>query len=115
LNINTTYFEIPVNIKVFANNKIAYATTGVTIGIPLEANYVNNRTEEKNDFKEGLAKLMLSANFGVGAQFRIGKPLLFFELRYSQSLTNMNKEEIESIKKIKSNSLQLFAGIKFTL
>jgi len=115
ININITYFEIPMNIKVIANNKIAFATTGLTLSIPLNATMINNRSKLEEELKENLAAVIISANFGVGAQFQIGKPLFFFELRYSQSLTNLNELAIGSIEKLKSNSMQLYLGLLFNL
>lgn len=112
------YVEIPLNVKVTANNKIAYVTAGLTFSIPLSATIINNTLGSETDIKEFFESFSVSANFGVGVQFKIGKPYLFFELRYSQGLTNLSKstnEEYRIIQKLKSNSMQLYTGILFTL
>lgn len=118
MNLFIDYVEIPLNVKVTANNKIAYVTAGLTFSIPLSATIINNTLGSETDINEFFETFSVSANFGVGVQFKIGKPYLFFELRYSQGLTNLSKstnEEYRIIQKLKSNSMQLYTGILFTL
>lgn len=118
IKVNINYFEIPISVKVIADNQITYVTAGLNISYPLNASIKNLRTEEVSDLKTDLNKLSVGANFGVGIQFHIGAPLMFIEARYSQSLTNLTDRELsEDIidDKIKSNSWFLFAGLLFTL
>lgn len=118
IKVNIQYFEIPINVKVIADNQITYVTAGVNISYPINATKKDLRTEEVSDLKTDLNKLSVGANFGVGIQFHIGAPLMFIEARYSQSLTNLTEGELsEDIidAKIKSNSWFLFAGLLFTL
>jgi hypothetical protein len=118
ISVNSDYFEIPVNVKVIANNKIAYVTAGISLAIPLSAIAKNNRNGREEDIVEKYEPYILLANFGVGIQFSIGQPMLFVELRYSQSLTNLTKLEIQEVEinhKLKSNVMQLNTGILFSL
>jgi len=118
LTITDDYFEIPVNIKVIANNKMTYVTAGISLAIPLSATLQNNRTDMQEDISDSFESYVFIANFGVGIQFSIGQPMLFIELRYSQSLTNLTKIKIKEItlnNKLKSNSIQLQTGILFNL
>jgi hypothetical protein len=117
ISVNTDYFEIPINIKVIANNEMTYVTAGLSIAIPLNSEAINNRRGNEEDIKERFEPYVLSANFGIGLQFYVGKPMMFVELRYSQSLTNLIKVKIREIdlnNKLKSNSIQLNTGILFT-
>jgi len=118
LTVTDNYFEIPVNIKVIANNKMTYVTAGISLAIPLSATAINNRTGTQEDISDSFESYVFIANFGVGIQFSIGQPLLFIEFRYSQSLTNLTKITIKEItlnNKLKSNSIQLQTGILFNL
>jgi len=118
ISVKSEYFEIPVNIKVIANNKMAYVTAGLSLAVPLGVHALNNRTGNQEDILDRYEPYILIANFGVGIQFSIGKPKIFVELRYSQSLTNLTKLKIQEItinNKLKLNSIQLHTGILFTL
>jgi hypothetical protein len=118
ISVKSDYFEIPINIKVFANNNIGYVTAGISLAIPLSANSINNRTGHQEDIIERYEPYILIANFGVGVQFSIGKPMIFIEFQYSQSLTNLTKIDILEItinNKLKTNSIKLHTGILFTL
>jgi hypothetical protein len=116
--INVDYFELPLAVKIIADNYFTYVTAGISLNIPVSASLKDLRNEEKEDIKEDLNDWSLSANFGVGIQFHIGAPIMFVELRYSQGITNLTKDALaENLieEKIKSNSLYLFAGLLFTL
>lgn len=118
LSINTDYFELPVNIKVISNNKMSFVTAGLCLAIPLQSIILNNRLGTEQDIKDRFEPYVLNANFGIGLQFTIGKPMIFVELRYSQSLTNLTKIKINEIdinNKLKSNSIQIYIGMLFTL
>jgi hypothetical protein len=118
ISIKTDYFEIPINFKVIAKNEMSYVTAGLSIAIPLNSKATNNRNGNEEDLKKRYESYVVSANFGVGIQFFIGRPMMFIELRYSQSLTNLTKIKIREIdinNKLKSNSIQLNTGILFTL
>jgi len=118
ISIKVDYFELPLNIKVIANNKIAYITAGLSIKIPLSAISTDNTLDTDRDIVKRFESFILGANFGVGLQFDLGKPKLFFELRYSQSLTNLTNidlDEFTNTLKLKSNSIQFYSGLIITL
>ena len=118
ISVKADYFDIPLNIKVISNNKMSYVTAGVSLAIPLNATVIDNRTGNEEDSLDEFEPYIIFANFGVGIQFSIGKPLLFIELLYSQSLTNLiklNINEVDINSKLKSNSIRLYTGILFTL
>lgn len=118
LKIKIDYFEIPLNVKVMADNKITYVTAGLTFSFPLSSSLTDETTGSESDITDSLEPFQIGANFGVGVELNLGKPILFIEARYTQSLTNLTKEDIgeNTIRaKIKSNSWQLYAGLLFTL
>jgi hypothetical protein len=118
ITVTNTYFEIPVNVKIIANNQMAYATAGISLAIPLSSTAKNNRNGNTEDIIERYETYVIHANFGVGIQFSIGKPMLFVELRYSQSINNLTQliiKEVEIKNKLKSNGLHLQTGILFNL
>jgi len=118
IGINFSYFEIPFNVKVVSDNRMSYVSAGLTLAIPQDANAVNNRSGNEVEVKDRFESYIWKASFGVGIQFHIGKPVMFIELGYTQSLTNLTAWEINEIElnnKLKSNSLQLVTGILFTL
>jgi len=118
ISIKTEYIELPINIKILADNQIAYVTAGVSLAQLLEAKLKNQRSSEEISVEERFESLLLKANFGVGIQFSIGVPIIFFELNYSQSLTNISSDtflDLNIDSKLKSNGIRLYTGIKFKL
>jgi len=118
ISIKTEYIELPINIKILADNKTAYVTAGVSLAQLLEAKLKNQRSSEEISVEERFESLLLKANFGVGIQFSIGVPIIFFELNYSQSLTNISNDtflDLNIDSKLKSNGIRLYTGIKFKL
>jgi len=118
ISVINDYFEIPVNLKIIANNQMAYVTAGVSLAIPLSSTAKNNSNGNTQDIIDRYETYVILANFGVGIQFSIGKPMLFIELRYSQSLTNLTQliiQEVEIKNKLKSTGIHLQTGILFNL
>ena len=118
IGIILKYFELPFNVKIIADNKISYVTAGMVIAVPLASKVRNNRTGTEIDFKDYLESFLVNASFGVGIQFKIGKPLIFIELLYMQSLSNLTKRQVENLEfdnKIKLNGFQLNTGLLFRL
>ncbi len=118
LKINGKYVELPLSVKVIANNYFTYVTAGLSLNIPVSASIRDLRTDEKENVKKNFNDWSLSANFGVGVQFHIGEPYMFIELRYSQGLTNLTKDLISDYlveDKLKSNSWYLLTGLLITL
>jgi hypothetical protein len=116
--IKADYTEIPINVKIVADNDIAYVTAGVSFTHLIEARAKNQRSGEERVIEDRLESFVMKANFGAGAKFSIGFPIIFFELHYSQSLTNISSDTISAISidgKLKSNGLRLFTGIMIKL
>lgn len=118
IKTTTSYLEFPINVKIISANQISYVTAGVGLGYLLDSKTKNRRTGKKIDSKEHYSEFNIRANFGVGIKFKIGVPIFFFELRYSQSLTNITDQKILELdinRKLKSNGISLATGIMFPL
>ena len=118
ISIKTEYVEIPINVKIVADNKITYVNAGVSLAHLLDAQAKNQRSGDEAVIEELFESYTLRANFGVGVKFSIGLPILFFELNYSQSLTNITKDTIlnnEIDRKLKSNGFRLYTGVMLKL
>ncbi len=118
IRIDIDYFEIPLNLKVIADNNISYVTAGLIFAIPINPKATNNRSGNQIELQDQFESYVWTASFGVGIQFSIGNPMMFVELSYTQSLTNLNKITIKDVEinyKLKSSSFQLNTGILFTL
>ena len=116
--IKTVYTEIPINVKIVADNEVGYVTAGVSFAHLLDAKAKNQRSGAEVVIEEVFESYSIRVNFGVGAKFSIGVPIIFFELNYSQSLTNITNASFLDINidsKLKSNGLRFHTGIMFRL
>jgi hypothetical protein len=86
--ISQSYLNIPLNLKIFRKN--FYVGAGFAIGFLSSANISNEYVDSTIDIKNKFKSTDITANFNVGYQLSIGKPNLFFELRYIQGLVNIN-------------------------
>lgn len=117
-DISVDYLEIPISVKVTADNNITYAIAGLSLNMILSAKRYENPSNTETDITNSYETFSINANFGIGVQFNIGDPLLFVELRYSQGLSNLvnsSTNEIQNLNRLKSNSIQLLTGIMFNL
>lgn len=86
--ISQSYLNIPLNLKIFKKN--FYVGAGFAIGFLSSADISNEYVDSTIDIKDKFKNIDVTANFNVGYQMSIGKPNLFFELRYIQGLVNIN-------------------------
>jgi len=86
--ISQSYFNIPLNLKIFRKN--FYVGAGFAVGFLTSADLSNEYVDSTIDVKDKFKSIDVTANFNVGYQMSIGKPNLFFELRYIQGLVTIN-------------------------
>ncbi len=86
--ISQSYFNIPLNLKIYSHN--FYVGAGFALGFLSSADISNEYVDSTIDIKSKFKSTDVTANFNVGYQMSIGKPNLFFELRYIQGLVNIN-------------------------
>ncbi|MEO8209682.1 MAG: hypothetical protein ABI840_03905, partial [bacterium] len=78
----------------------------------------NNSIEQ--DIKDKFKTYDIVSNFNVGYELPLGKPHLFFELRYLQGLININNENTASAQNIyisnfKSKGFSFITGLIFPI
>ncbi len=93
-DISLSYLELPLGVKFillpddfkpYVIGGIAYATN---------TNAETTRGDHTNDIKENVKDSDFLLNIGLGIEFGVTKELsLFFDARYSRSLTNLNDNE----------------------
>jgi hypothetical protein len=121
LQVKLDYYSLPVMLKVISGNGKTYVSSGLDFGILSQAELSNlNKDEPAQDIKSLIQDFDVAVNFGVGVMLPLGSPLLTFELRYSQSLTNLSKagENPESSalpERFRSSGLQLMTGLLWPL
>ena len=86
--ISQSYFNIPLNLKIFRKN--FYVGAGFAVGFLTSADVSNEYVDSTIDIKDKFKSIDVTANFNVGYQMSIGKPNLFFEIRYIQGLMAIN-------------------------
>jgi len=116
ININTTYIDIPLLLKVTGTGRTRmYVSGGLTYGILVSAEREFQGNTE--DIKDELESYNFAGNFGVGLELPIKSRYLFFEIRYTQGLRNIATGNFladvpTSLEKprLKTTSIELFAG-----
>ncbi|MFZ1320712.1 MAG: outer membrane beta-barrel protein [Ignavibacteria bacterium] len=117
-NISQYCFTLPINVKLY-NNRF-YVGGGMIFNIMTSANVKNETGSAERDITDYFLNFDVMADFNFGYEFKIGKPLLFIEFRYSQGLININKNESFSQEDIfrsnyKSSGIGFNAGLLFPL
>jgi len=116
--IKAEYTELPINIKIFADNDITYVSAGIGFARLVDASAKNQRSGKEVVIEDKFESVSIRANFGVGAKFSIGIPIIYFELNYSQSLTNITSDSFLDINidnNLKSNGLRFYTGVMLKL
>lgn len=93
-DVKLNFIRIPLVVKVEAFNGVTYFISGVDLGILQSAKIRDvNKTKEEKDIKDDFNEIDFAALFGAGVKFKLAKKInLLFEGRYSQSLTNLSKD-----------------------
>ncbi|GMR24833.1 MAG: hypothetical protein BMS9Abin39_0102 [Ignavibacteria bacterium] len=119
IEINISYFSLPILMKVYAGNDIVYVSGGFDIGFKLDATFKRIASDKEKDVSDSFNDFNIAAIVGVGAQFRLGQFYIFAEGRYSQGLGNISNpnpdEPTELSPSFRTTGLQLFAGVILTL
>ncbi len=116
--IRLGYFSIPLNLKIYHNN--IYAGGGFTVGFLSSATLTDEFRGGESEIKDKFKDIDLLWNFNVGYKVSIGKPDLFFELRYLQGLLNINDQNSfasgnEYLSNFKNKGFSLITGILYPL
>ena len=116
VDIRIDYFAVPVLVKVATRGGRFYVSGGLEFGFLLKAEY--ETSSEKTDIKEWLTDFDLAADFGVGLHVPVGRPVMFFELRYTQSIRDILDEDKVGLglqPRVKNSGTQFYVGILYEL
>ncbi|MDQ3021201.1 MAG: PorT family protein [Bacteroidota bacterium] len=117
-DVSQDCFTFPLNLKIYNNN--FYVGGGVILDVMTSANIKNENGTLDKDITKYFLDIDFMADFNLGYEFTIGKPSIFIELRYTQGLININRNENFSQGDIykanyKSSAVSFLAGIMFPL
>ncbi len=115
IDISLNYLILPVMINIISNNQRFYFNSGIEVGLLTKASAYNGA--ETVDLQSEINEVNVTANFGLTYLIPIGKPFLFFDLRYSQGLINISYSGNNSsyVPRIKSSGLKFRTGIQIPL
>ena len=116
LELQLDYLSMPVLIKVITSNRRLYVTSGIDIGILSSATLTGGASEM--DLSPILNDIDFSVIFGVGWMIPIGRPAFTIEMRYNQSLSNLNDTATTADDlpaRFRSSGFHLIAGILLPL
>jgi hypothetical protein len=96
-NISISYINIPVTFKVLTGGKHTYFSSGLDYRMLLNANlkYLESSSPDK-DIKEQMNSYDLAIFAGFGGLITFGMPSIGLELRYSHSLMNISKDDVNN-------------------
>ena len=107
------YFSIPLNLKIYHKN--LYVGGGFIAGFLSSSTVTNEFSGGETDIKDKFKSFDMQWNFNVGYKVSLGKPDLFFELRYLQGLININDVNSYSSEESGYNYLSNFKNKGFSL
>ncbi|MCB0727796.1 MAG: porin family protein [Ignavibacteria bacterium] len=111
--IQLGYFSVPLNLKIYHKN--LYVGGGVIAGFLSSSTLEDEYLDTESDIKDKFKTFDLLWNFNVGYKVSLGKPDLFFELRYLQGLLNINDVNSYSNVESENNYLSNFKNKGFSL
>ncbi len=113
--VKANYIEIPAlltySFATGAGQVEPYLMAGPTLGFLLSAKTSVNGTD--TDIKSTTSSTDFGATFGAGAKIPAGMTKVFIEARYSLGFSNINNDPNDTVTKIKTKGIQIFAGITF--
>lgn len=115
IKIRLNYFSLPVLLKISSPNKRYYALAGFESGLLLNSSAsIGDESEEIN---AEVAEWNFAIHFGAGIRISVGKPNLFFELRYTQGLMNLTDQPLSgnTLPRVKSSGFKLLGGIEIPI
>lgn len=116
--IRQGYFSIPLNVKIYHKN--LFVGGGIITGFLSSATITDEFNGGESDIKDKFKDIDLLWNFNIGYKVSLGKPDLFFELRYLQGLVNINDQNTYSsgenyLSNFKSKGFNFITGILYPL
>ena len=118
VDVRIDYFTVPVLVKVMTGGGRFYVSGGLEAGFPLSAEH--ETSSATTDIKDALQSVDFAADFGIGLHVPMGRPVMYFELRYTQSLLNIfdeewAQEELGLQPRVKNHGTQFYVGLLYEL
>ncbi len=115
IHLRLNYFSLPLMVKVQSTSKHFYAVGGLEAGYLVSYKLTSHGDILSNALS--VAGINVAAHFGAGYQIFIGKPVLFFELRYTQGLINLTDEPVDKsyIPRVKTTGFKALIGVTMPL
>lgn len=102
LELDVTFYRLPVLVKFEALNDYTYFISGLDLGYLKDAKYTDvNQTIEETDISDSFQEFDLAAVFGAGVKIPVSYFIASAEVRYSQSLLNLSS----NVPEVQFNSL----------
>ncbi|MBK9228679.1 MAG: PorT family protein [Ignavibacteria bacterium] len=102
LELDVSYYRLPVLAKFEALNDYTYFISGLDFGYLNDAKYTDvNQTIEEKDISDSFQEFDLAAVFGAGVKIPVSYFIASAEVRYSQSLLNLSS----NVPEVQFNSL----------
>ncbi|MDZ4710895.1 MAG: porin family protein [bacterium] len=115
---NHDYLNIPLLLKAKFGNKIKFfVNAGPFIGVLLKSKFKGSPPDIDNDNTSSYKKTEIGISGGAGVIIPAGRSMnITFEVRDDFGLTNIFKSELSIFNaEVKTNNLNLMAGISFLL
>ena len=94
MNVKMTFIRIPLLAKIEAFNGVTYFISGLDFGFLQSATIQDeNRNSEEKTITDNFESFDFAAMFGAGVKFPINRFQIALEMRYEQSLKNLNKDQ----------------------
>jgi hypothetical protein len=116
LDIKGLFAAIPIGFKVTTENKRFYAFGDLELGVLLS--YKGYQRGDIIDLRDETNPVYVSAQFGLGVNFYVKKATIFFEIIYSQGITNISSPESVSYRylpRVRMKSFRLYGGVTFPI
>lgn len=115
--VELDYLALPVLLRVYTDNARTYAVGGINVGYLVRAEFLPAEGVDQ-DVEAGLRRWDLSADFGFGVMFPVGKSRLNVELRYEQGILNLvdgetSDEELPFPSRVRHSGFQFLAGFQW--
>lgn len=115
IRIRLNYFSLPVLLKISSTNKRYYALAGFESGLLLNSSASTG--DQTGEINAEVAQWNFAIHFGAGIRIPVGKPNLFFEVRYTQGLMNLTDQPLSgnTLPRVKSSGFKLMTGMEIPI
>jgi hypothetical protein len=116
VDVRFNYLALPLMVKVSTRNARWFVSSGLDFGYLLDSQF--KTSDQETEIDSLMNDFDLAVNLGVGVLVKMKRPQVFIELRYSQSLTDVNNsdvtlDDVPLAPRIKNSGLFLLGGIYF--